>query len=182
VESFSCGAQRSRYATLRRAAIEQRASAQGNRWDKNSSAQLYEFTPDDRLESVTVADGGWTVNFTYDYAGQRVMKEVVGGSVTRYYSDLVETTSDGVMTKSYFLGGMRVASRSTNDVGWQFAAQTDSPIRVASAWVGRPALVLFLRSDVQLALGTSFALLTAALLVAPWRRKRVVGVAVHHGT
>jgi RHS repeat-associated protein len=85
------------------------------------------------------------------------------------------------MTKSYFLGGMRVASRSTNDVGWQFAAQTGSPIRVASAWVGRPALVLFLRSDIQLALGTSIALLTAALLVAPWRRKRVVGIAVRHG-
>jgi RHS repeat-associated protein len=124
------------------------------------------------------------MRFVYDYGGNRVAKidEANGGppAVTRYYNELVETTADGFAIKNYLLGGLRVASRRVDDVGWQFASN-ESAIRVAKSWIGRPAVVLLVRGDVQLAVGTMVLALTAMLLFAPWRRKPIVGVPVRHG-
>jgi RHS repeat-associated protein len=153
----------------------------GNRIAKENGSQVYAYTKEGRLEEIAMPDR--TVRFVYDYGGNRVAKiDEAGGptGVTRYYNELVETTGDGFATKNYLLGGFRVASRRVDNVGWQFAAN-DSAIRVAQSWMGRPTVVVLLRSDVQLAAGTMVLAMAAMLLFAPWRRKPVVGIAVRHG-
>ena len=56
----------------------------------------------------------------------------------RYYSELAEATSDGYLTKFYFIGGVRVAAER-KDAAYEFAALDFGPIAVASVWAGRPA-------------------------------------------
>ena len=100
--------------------------------------------------------------------------------VTRYYNRYVETTSDDHMMKWYYLGYRRVASRRTDNVGWEVAA-VESPIRVVQSWLGRPVMVLVLSKDVQIGTGIAAMLLATGLLVAPWHTKRRVGMAPRHG-
>ncbi|MFN8626350.1 MAG: RHS repeat-associated core domain-containing protein [Candidatus Binatia bacterium] len=100
--------------------------------------------------------------------------------MTRYYSDLLEGT-DGQLTKYYFLGGLRVASQRVNSS--QYAALSpDAAIQVAAVPAGHAAaVVLVLRRDVQFGLMVAVCVVGTGLLLAPWRRKRVVGIAVRHG-
>ncbi len=154
--------------------------ANGNRIS-NPDGQIYGYDGEDRLESI--ATNGDTVEFLYGSDNQRVARVVVdgGGSqrVTRYYSDLLHTTADGKTVKSYFLGGVRIASRTTEDSSWELAAASSGGIRVASAWHGRPILLLELDGPAQNAALIGTLILLLALAAAPRRRTRpIVGLRV----
>ena len=140
-----------------------------------SAGQVYTFDADDHLKNVNAMAG--SVNFLYDYQGRRVAK-LVGTSTTRYYNDLLEGT-DGQLTKYYFLGGMRVAAQRINSS--TFALAPDAAVQVASVAGAHPAVVLLLRRDLQVGAALSVIVVGSGLLLAPWRRKRVVGMAVRHG-
>ncbi len=78
----------------------------------------------DRLARITLAPTGQEIDIVYDYTGQQVAK-TASGITTRYYSQLVETSSSGsarYTMKWYVLGGLRVASRRTEAAGWETAA------------------------------------------------------------
>lgn len=154
----------------------------GNRIGKEDGEQEYAYTKEGRLAEITMPDR--TMHFVYDYGGNRVAKIDEGGggppSVTRYYNDRVETTSDGFAVKTYFLGDLRVASRRVDDVGWQLVSN-EGAIRFAKSWIGRPAVVVLLRGDVQLAAAIMGLSIASMLLFAPWRRRPVAGIAVRHG-
>jgi RHS repeat-associated protein len=62
-----------------------------------------------------------------------------------------------------------------------YAQAGDPPVQVVAAGAGRPVLVLLLRRDAQIGLALCVIVVGTGLLLAPWRRKRVVGVAVRHG-
>jgi RHS repeat-associated protein len=146
--------------------------ANGNRQSKTGWS--YGYDPDDRLNAINTS----AVKFMYDYTGRRVAK-VVGSSVTRYYNDLLEGT-DGQLTKYYYIAGMRVAAQRIN--ASQYALAPESAVQVAAATAGvQPAVVLLVRRDVQLGMALCVLVLGTGLMVAPWRRKRVVGIAVRHG-
>lgn len=146
--------------------------ANGNRLAR--PGQNYTFDTDDRLTSIN----GGTVRFQYDYAGHRVAK-ISGAGVTRYYGNWAEV-SGGDLTKYYYAAGLLVASQRVANA--ELVERTAEPaVRLAGAIAGPPTLVLFMRQDVRR--GVAFALGTFAtgLLLAPWRRRRVVGIAVRHG-
>jgi RHS repeat-associated protein len=149
----------------------------GNRQAKDNNAQMYTYTPDDRVESITV--GGQAVRFVYDYTGHRVAK-IEGARVTRYYGSWAEASDDGTLTKYYFVAGLLVASqRVPNTV---LAGLPPEPaVMVAGAAPGRRAVVLLVRKDVQRGGLLAVGVIGTGLLLAPWRRKRVVGMAIRHG-
>ena len=143
----------------------------GNRQSK--TGWTYGYDKDDRLSSINTS----AVKFVYDYSGRRVAK-VVGNSVTRYYNSLLEGT-DGQLTKYYFIGGLGVAAQRINSS--VYALASDAAVQVASTSGLRPVVVLLVRRDVQMGIALSVVVLGGGLVFAPWRRKRVVGIAVRHG-
>lgn len=148
----------------------------GNR--KTKTGQTYTFNGDDRLTNVSVPGTG-SVTFAYDYTGKQTLRDT-GSTVTRYFSELAESGSDGYLTKHYFAAGLRIASRRVSAP--QFAGLPASPaVMMAQVSPGHAAVVLLLRRDVQSGVLLSVAVLSTGLLLAPWRRKRVVGIAVRHG-
>ncbi len=153
--------------------------ANGNR-TSNGAGQSYAYDGEDRLETITA--NGETVELLYAHDNQRRVRIVDDGinrRVTRYYSELIHTEADGKSVKSYFLGGVRIASRTTIDTSWELAAVNDGAIRVASAWHGRPILLLELDGPAQSAALIASVLLLLALATAPrGRAKRVVGIRV----
>ena len=150
----------------------------GNRFVKGD--QTYTFDPEDRATHVAV-NGSAGFEYVYDYSGVRVAKYNDPGSVTRYYSDMVEVT-DNVMTKYYFAGGLRIASWRVSPAPAGMAALDPDPaVQLARTSTEHPALVLLLRDDVQKGFALAAVLLCAGLLVAPGRRRRVVGIAVRRG-
>ena len=161
----------------------------GNRTQKSiasgGGADYYDYDSDDRLEQIRVSrpTGTEVVDFHYDYTGTRVAKEVASGSVTRYYSSLVETTSDGFTMKSYYLGGMRVASRLVDSNGWELASLRGE-VWLARAAMEHPAMVLVLEPKAQAGAAATLLLVTVAILFVPRRRRRgmreahVVGVVI----
>jgi RHS repeat-associated protein len=153
--------------------------ANGNRLDATGGSHDYTYDAWNRLREIRVP-GGPTVNFIYDYSGRRVVKKVGGVVATRYYGDLTETSA-GQQYKSYFLGGVRVASQRTGFVGWELAAASNPAVQFAANELGRPAIVLVLRPDVQLAAALCVALLGGGLWLAPWRRRRTVGIPLRQG-
>ena len=168
--------------------------ANGNRAQREESGQGYTYDGEDRLQQISLGPepGPDTVSFLYDEGGQMSAKIAqVGGveSMVRYYNRYVETGSDGVTVKWYFLGGMRVASRHTNDVSWEEASAAGAGagdggplVEVASRWIGRPVLVVLVGRRAEIGLAAAVLLVGTGLLVAPWRRRRrVLGVRVRHG-
>ena len=157
--------------------------ANGNRTRNHTGAQTYSYDSEDRLETVSLA--GKNVDFLYDYSGERRARVVTSGSatkVTRYYNDLLHTTATGSTVKSYYLGGMRVASQTQAGSAWEIAAAGSGPVHLASVWQGRPFLILEVDSRIQFAAAIGTLLLFTALIVAPGRRRRrVVGVRVRSG-
>jgi RHS repeat-associated protein len=157
--------------------------ANGNRTGSHTGSQTYSYDAEDRLETVSLASKN--IDFLYDYAGERRARIVTAGAatkVTRYYSDLLHTTAAGAAVKSYFLGGMRVASRTNSDTTWEMASAAAGPIQVASGWHGRPFLLLEVDSRVQLAAAVGTLLLFITIAAAPGRRRtRVVGLRVRRG-
>jgi YD repeat-containing protein len=148
----------------------------GNRSAKTN--QTYTYNGDDRLTQVTVSGAG-NVSFVYDYSGRQVAR-VAGSSIIRYFSELAESSSDGYLTKHYFAAGLRIASRRAY-APLLAGLPPDPAIQVAQGSPGQAALVLVLRADVQRGVLLSVIVLGTGLLVAPWRRKRVVGIALRHG-
>ena len=132
-----------------------------------------------------MALAGKTVEFLYDHAGERRARIVTDGGapkVTRYYSDLLHTTPAGAAVKSYFLGGVRVASQTSNDTSWAIAAGDGGAIRVASVWYGRPVLLLEVDPWVQnVALAASILLVLLVVTAPRGRARRVVGLRVRRG-
>jgi RHS repeat-associated protein len=150
--------------------------ANGNRTFKAS--QSYAYDGSDRLAHVVAATG--EVEFTYDHSGQQAAKTVTTASTTqttRFYSPLAETTA-GTLTKWYFLGPLRVASRSTNSVGWETAALAAPSVWLAAGSIAQPALTVVVASRAGGAASAALLCISLGLLVAPWRRRPVVGVAV----
>ncbi len=155
----------------------------GNRTTNATGDQLYFYDWEDRLERVWTASGD-QVSFLYDHEGgrrARVVDGAGGRSVQRYYNHLVQTTSDGRTVKSYFLGGVRVATRRMPASGWQTAALDDGGwIQVSSEWHGRPVVFVELAPGMQKLLGAASVVLVLGLAsLAPLRRRRVVGLRVH---
>lgn len=106
--AFTCGANKTpQLATAIGGSVSH--DPNGNRATKAGGGQTDTYTKDDRVQQIIV--GSQTVLFRYDYAGQRVAKEINdGASVTRYYGGLTEVT-DGWITKYYAAAGMRIASQ-----------------------------------------------------------------------
>jgi len=147
----------------------------GNRVAKPS--QSYAYDGDDHL--ISTSAGGQGVAYYYDYTGRKVA-DVSATNVTRYYSELAEVTSDGTLTKYYFAGGMRVAARRVSAP--QLAGlPADPAVMLAQAQAGSAAVVLLVRDDLQRGVLLAIGIVGVGLLVAPWRRRRVVGVAVRYG-
>jgi RHS repeat-associated protein len=154
--------------------------ANGNRSSIANPGRSYGYTADDRLAQVT---GGVSLNFAYDYTGNRTAKIVNPGAsqqVTWYFGDLMEV-SDRFVTKSYFAAGRRIASqRYWRPVG--FLAMSAPAVQVAGLPGGHgPLLVLTLRRDVQVGAGLTVLLAVALLCALPGRRKVVVGIALRRG-
>jgi RHS repeat-associated protein len=159
--------------------------ANGNRAINAYTGQSYQCDKDDRVTQIEA--GGHRVELLYDYTGLRVAETVRDTanydavvSQTRTYGDLAEATDDGFLTKSYFLGGLRVASRR-EDKYWLFARADGGAIEVAQVGLDRPALLLLVHPDAHGFFACTATVLALGLLLAPWRRKRVVGLAVRHG-
>ncbi len=154
--------------------------ANGNRRTNSVGVQAYGYDSEDRLETVALA--GRTVEFLYDHEGERRARIVTTASatkITRYYSDLLYTTHDGSAVKSYFLGGVRVATQTSDDTSWQLASIGDGSIRLASVWQGRPILLVEVDPWVQnVALVGTLLLLMAIVLAPRGRARRVVGLRV----
>ena len=154
--------------------------ANGNRTTNAESNQVYLHDAHDRLKTIFLP--GSNVEFLYDHEGMRRARVVTSGNdigVTRYYSDLIHTQADGRVIKSYFFGGMRVATRSTHDNSWQIASAGGGPINLAGVWQGRPVLFLEVNPMMQSIALLATGLLLLVLVVAPReRRKRVVGLRV----
>ena len=150
--------------------------ANGNRTTKG--AQRYEYDTSDRLANVVVGDDA--IQLVYDFRGQQVAKIVTTPSATtttRFYGALAETTG-GTLTKWYFLGPLRVASQSTSAVAWETAALDRSAVWLAGSSIEHPALIVVLARDARWVAGTALLCVVVGLLVAPWRRRPVVGLAV----
>jgi RHS repeat-associated protein len=157
--------------------------ANGNR-TRNGSSSTYSFDAEDRLE--TVQWSGRTVEFVYDHEGvrrARIFDDGTARKITRYYNDLIHTAADGSTVKSYFIGGVRVASRRGDDGGWAVAGgAAAASVRVASAWHGRPIMLLELGETAQQAALVATLLLLLAAVAAPRRRsRRAAGVRVRRG-
>lgn len=148
----------------------------GNRTGKPQ--QTYDYTTDDRVETIAVTNQP-TVSMVYDYTGQKVA-QVKGTSVTRYYNSLLEVEPDGKLVKHYFAGGMRIASaRVTPPPG---VASLEHPAMMfAQVPAGNRALIVLVRDDLTRGCLLAIGIIGLGLLVAPWRRKPIVGIAVRHG-
>lgn len=144
----------------------------GNRTVRGSHAYKYDADND-----LTDIDDG-AVKFAYDYTGRRVAKSVAG-TTTRYYHDLMEASSDGFLSKHYVLGSTVFASR--HDSNGDFAFLAGDAIRLASGSMFQPAMVLVVRRDVRIGIVTTLSIGGLALFLAPWRRRRVVGVGIRQG-
>jgi RHS repeat-associated protein len=150
----------------------------GSRTYKNGDT--YDYDPDGRVKQVTATSN---VLFAYDYSGQKTIElDTTAGASTRYYSERLATTNAGQI-KFYYMGGLRVASKSNTNTTWQTAALgTVGPIQVASTTVEHPALVLRLDPSHGPWVAATAVFVCVAFLVAPWRRRRaVVGVRVRYG-
>ncbi|MGH7789918.1 MAG: RHS repeat-associated core domain-containing protein [Candidatus Binatia bacterium] len=153
----------------------------GNRLYKPPGAapepyQQYTFDRDDRL--ATTAVDGRVLTFTYNAQGQQTVRQVAGGPplTMRYYAGgLIETVDDGGATGSttrhYYLGGQRVASRTTNDTTWELAGRADGPIRFAQVDMDRPAVVLHLGPNAQ-ALAVVGIVVLGTIVLLPLHRRR----------
>lgn len=143
----------------------------GNR--EVGQAQAYSFDQDDRLASV--AAGNSAQEFVYDYTGQRVALSFGQGSgIRRYYNQYFETSNDGKMTKHYFLGGTRIASRTVTAPSGT-AAIADRAIQFASL-PGEFTLLLVLRRDATIAAGAGTLLLVALVALVPGRGRVRLGL------
>jgi RHS repeat-associated protein len=154
----------------------------GNRKERGDGEQIYEYDPEDRLTFINLTSEH--VRFAYDHAGQMTVKAIGDPTATwtRYYNQYAETTNAGKFTKWYYLGGMRVASKTSSDVSWEVVAAAESPVEFASIWqAGRPVLLVALRPEAQVGGGVFLLLVATGLAVAPWRRKAVAGIAVRKG-
>ena len=146
--------------------------ANGNRRAK--PGQSYAYDPEDRLTNIN----NGMVQFVYDHTGQRVAK-ISAGTVTRYYGNWGEA-ANGVLTKYYYAAGMLIASQQVANL--QLSGLPKDPlVRIARSALGTPMLVLRLRDDARRAALFTVCVIATALLWAPWRRRRVVGIAVRHG-
>ncbi len=134
-------------------------NADGNRDGKNG--QVYSYNGDGRIR--TVAANGFTSEYVYDYMGRRVVKRDASPfpSIVRRYYDAMAETGGGVLTKWYFFGGQRLASRRVADVSWEVASLPSS-IWLASAPGGLP-LFRVVASRRVLTIGSCVA--TAGVLV-----------------
>ncbi len=136
----------------------------------------------------------------YDESGQQVAKVVRDFNteavehVSKYYSQYAEVTAEVLATtterktlKSYFFGGQRVATRINDGAAWETAPLASlggwNPVQFATAWAGRPVLVVGLSTGAQSVAAASLALLFVTLfLLPPGRRRRaVVGLRVSRG-
>lgn len=144
----------------------------GNRTLKGSEDYQYDYR--NRLTAINTNQ----VRFRYDHTNRQVAK-IVGSTVTAYYNSYVEA-SQGHLYKYYFAGDLMIAMQRRMVNGFALLAP-ESPVRLADVSLGRPALVVLLRSDVQWGVTLSVTLLATGLAFAPWKRKRIVGIAVRQG-
>ncbi len=159
----------------------------GNRLGK-SGTTTYEYDPEGRL-----TEANNLVRYKYDYSGKRVLRidntNPTNPEGSRYFTPEVETRNMpdqywGRMTKHYFFGGVRIASR---DVGWsvppvQYAfADSVPPVTIVAA-AGGWGYEVRLRPDVQQGLPTlAFVGFVALVLLPDRRRRKVVGIRLRRG-
>ena len=150
----------------------------GNRNAKSSDG--YEFDFNDRLTRITA--NGAVIEFVYNDVGERVAKVVNPGpyaQVTRYYGGLAEAQGPW-LTKYYSAAGRMIASQRI----WapELASLSGiAPVQFAQIRPGALTWVVAVRNDLRFPFVLSAMLLGTTLLIAPWRRKRVVGIAVRQG-
>jgi RHS repeat-associated protein len=145
--------------------------ANGNR--RGKTGFLYEYDRDDRLVGVNHD----TVRFVYNHAGERVAM-AQNGQWTRYYGKIAEA-GDGYLTKYYFAGPLLIASQRAPH---PLLAGVAPPRLVELAGAGSQLAVrVLLRPDAAAFGGAGLALLMAAVLALPGRRRPVVGIAVRRG-
>ena len=153
------------------------AVAHDDNGDRNAKpGHTYSYDVEGHLIDI---DGQET--FLYDFTGRRAVRQTAAGAVTRYYNNLFEADSDETITKYYVAGALLIASIHKSNP--QFAAAGfDGAVRLAKRSLLEPAaVVLVLRRDVQIGLAAVVLFGGTALFVAPWRRRRVIGVAVRPG-
>ncbi len=132
--------------------------------EDGDEGQTYTYDALDRLTQIDF-DNGDTVDYVYDYTGQRAAKRTNGGSWVRFYSDAFESeiddAGDGWVTKYYFAGERRIANfRYENDDFVDVAFVTPDPWQMPDwLWI-------------------LLALSAAGLLFGPGRRDIRLGVAI----
>lgn len=146
-----------------------------------AATQVYTYTKSGRLETVSV--GGAQSMFYYDFQGRKVARVIddVTDVVTRYYGELAETTN-GSLTKWYFLGWQRVAA-DNGAAAWEtaMAAPSNSSVWLADVRMEHPAVVMILTREVASATGVGIVLVGTALLLAPWRPRHPSRRRVRYG-
>lgn len=159
----------------------------GNRLGK-SNATTYKYDPEGRL-----TEANNLVRYKYDYSGKRVLRidntDPMNPEGSRYFTPEVETRNMpdqywGRLTKHYFFGGVRVASR---DVGWSVApvlyasAENVPPVTIVASARGWGYEVR-LRPDVQQMVPTvAFVGFVALVFLPDRRRRKVVGIRLRRG-
>ncbi len=147
------------------------------------------YDAEDRVTNIDDS-GGPVVDFVYDEGGQLRAKIVDDGGtlrVTRYYSALVEVLPDNTNIKSYFFGGLRVASVLETDSSWQDPVVAslfgESSVQYAANGTMRPVMLLSLTPLGQTAAVSGVTLLFVVLFLMPaaHRRRAVVGLRVSRG-
>lgn len=112
--------------------------ANGNMTSRSMNAVVdrsLTYDANNRPTSITV--GSSTVNFAYDYTGERVRKQVVNGTMTTYAGAIYECTAS--CTRYIFAGGTRVAQRRWTglcriSMVITSAVRTLSPMPAESGW------------------------------------------------
>ncbi len=148
----------------------------GNRKQNGNTSQTYTYDQDDRLVQIST-----NASFVYDYTGRETISlRNNETSETRYFSDLAEVTN-GVLMKRYFAGSLLIAAQRVSATGQLAALPPDPMVQLADVSSTRPFLLVLVRDDLGLPVALTVTLLAAMLLVAPWKRRAVVGIAIRKG-
>ena len=149
----------------------------GNRTGKPGAR--YAYAPEDRLESVN--DG--EVSFVYDYTGREAVRRSADGTSLNFHSlaDFRTIGGSGVLTKHYFAGPQRMATREVPWAPQILAAAPSSGVTFAGLSPAMPTAISALLDPASRGGVLLFGAAVFGLWLLPERRRRNVGMRVRHG-